>query len=66
MADGTGGERIQEWGQEIRLRGKSKRKEYVPEPETVRVLGVQILNGIQGRDNIASQTRRRCLVAVDT
>ena len=47
------------------MRGKSKRKEYVPEPETVLVLGVRIWNDIQGRDGIVSQMRRRCLAVVD-
>ena len=38
---GTSGERMQKGGQETQLRGKSKREECVPEPETIHVLGVQ-------------------------
>ena len=57
---------MKKWGQETQVRGKNKRKEYVPEPEMVRVLDVQTQNNIQGRDSIASQMRRKCLAVVDT
>ena len=56
---------MQKQGQETGMRGKSKRKEYVPEPEIVCVPGVNMRNDIQGRDGIVSQTRRRCLAVVD-
>ena len=50
----------------MQVRDKSKRKEYVPKPETVRVLSVNMQNEIQGRDGIISQTKRKCIAVADT
>ena len=42
----NGGGYMQKWGQETRLRGKSKREEYVPELKKIPVLGVQMQSWI--------------------
>ena len=55
---------MQTQDQEIRMRGKSKRQEYVPELDTVRILGVKMRTDTQRRDGIVSQTRRICLAVV--